>query len=119
MLTRGRRPAAILWADGRVGMKALQDVRMNDGSRWFVALPESLSWKRLRDHIAALPGAAVTGFLTDGIVEVWIDFTLEGEHFTINNQLGEFWFFVSNPGADEALLNRVVEHAAQILGTGQ
>jgi hypothetical protein len=57
---------------------------MSDGSRKF---------------IADLPGAAVTDFITDGVTEAWIDFTLEGEHFTVNNQLGEFWFFVRNPGA--------------------
>ncbi|NJM91268.1 MAG: hypothetical protein HC863_03210, partial [Myxococcales bacterium] len=79
---------------------------------------ESRSWGRVRDHAASLSGATVTGFLTDGIVEAWIDFTIEGEHFTINNQLGEYWFFVSNAKANDALLHRVVEHFTQLLGDG-
>ena len=58
----------------------------------------------------------VTDFVTDGIVEAWIDFTVEGERFTVNNQFGEFWFFVSNPSADEILLGRVILYCTDFLG---
>jgi hypothetical protein len=102
----------------RKQMTTLLDHRAHDGSRQFASLPESRSWERLRDHAASFPGATVTGFLTDGVVEAWIDFTVDGERFTVNNQLGEYWFFVSNPNADEALLHRVVQHFARLLGHG-
>jgi len=93
----------------------LLDDRTDDGSRKFAELPECHPFELLRDHIASLRGAVVTDFLTDGTVEVWIDFALEGEEFTVNNQLGEFWFFVKNPDAPDALLHRVVKHCARLL----
>jgi hypothetical protein len=96
---------------------ALLDIRAYDGSRHFAGLPESRSWNALRAHLARLPGAEVTGFSSDGVSEVWIDFSYEGESFTVNNQLGEYWFFVANARTSEAVLERVVEHCASLLGT--
>ena len=75
----------------------LINIIMNDGSRHFGDLPESIDWHQLREHIKLLDGAQVTDFITDKITEVWIDFAYRGYQFSINNQFGEYWFFVNNP----------------------
>ena len=87
---------------------------MKDGSRHFADLPENTSWEEFRDHIARLPGAKVTGFLTDHITEVWIDFTYKGYAFTVNNQFGEYWFFVKKPRCPDETLTEVIGHCEQM-----
>ena|SRR5690242_12708608 len=87
----------------------------NDGSRHFVSLPQTQSWNALRSHIQRL-GAKETGFTTDGVTEGWLDFSFEGERFTVNDQLGEFWFFANNPRCDEQVLQKVASHCANLLG---
>lgn len=94
----------------------LENTRMHDGSRHFVSLPESESWYRLRDHVASLEGAVVTSFLTDNVTEVWIEFVFADNQFTINNQFGEYWFFVENPSCDDAVLSHVAFHCTRLLG---
>ncbi len=88
---------------------------MNDGSLHFADLPESAGRAELREHIAKLTGASVTGFLTDHITEVWIDFTYHGHRFTINNQFGDYWFFVEAVDCPEEILAEVVSHCAVLL----
>ena len=97
-------------------MVQLLNMTMNDGSRHFAALPESKSWYELRDCIAALPGAQVTDFITDRVVEAWIDFTYRGHRFSAKNQFGEFWFFVQDPACREEILDEVALHCAGLLG---
>jgi hypothetical protein len=89
---------------------------MNDGSRHFAALPESRSWEALRDHFSGFDGAEVTAFVSDGITEVWIDFTYRGHRFSVNNQYGEYWFFVADPRCADEILREVVKHAEEFLG---
>ncbi|HSE32035.1 MAG TPA: hypothetical protein VLA93_10725 [Pyrinomonadaceae bacterium] len=88
----------------------LFNITMNDGSRHFGDLPESLGWYQLRKHIEHLDGAQVTDFITDNITEVWIDFAYRGHQFSINNQFGEYWFFVENPQCSDELLQAVLDH---------
>jgi hypothetical protein len=93
---------------------------MNDGSRRFAALPETFNarhpqWEVLRDWVRALPGATLTDFMTDDITEAWIDFAFCGQTFSINNQFGEWWFFVSDPGCPDDVLERVVAHFETLL----
>lgn len=90
---------------------------MHDGSRHFAALPETAGSDELVSHLKKLEGARKTGFLTDFITEVWIDFTYGGQSFTINNQYGEYWFFVRNPSCPEQLLLKVALHFSQLLGS--
>lgn len=49
----------------------LLNFKAHDGSRQFLALPESIDWDEMRDYIAALPGAKITDYLTDHVTEVW------------------------------------------------
>ena len=95
----------------------LLDIIMHDGSRNFGDLPESIGWHQLRNHIEHLDGAQITGFLTDNITEVWIDFTYRGHQFSINNQFGDYWFFVENPQCSDEILDAVLRHCESALGT--
>jgi hypothetical protein len=81
-----------------------------DGSRQFLALPESCAWSDLRTHLSALEGVALGEYLTDGITQAWIDFTYRGYRFTINNQFGKYWFFVDDPVCPADLLIELGMH---------
>jgi hypothetical protein len=97
----------------------LLNLRAHDGSRRFAALPQRVTWRKLRRHLESLPGLKVTGFLTDFVTEGWLDFTYREHKFTVNDQFGEFWFFVEDPAAPEELLNRVAEHCEVALRGGR
>jgi hypothetical protein len=91
------------------------DMRMNDASRHFGSLPETYDpgvpqWDVLRDHVEKLAGAQLTGFVTDQVTEAWIDFAYTGHAFGINNQHGQWWFFVTDPACPDAVLERVLDH---------
>lgn len=88
---------------------------MHDGSRQFAELPEVCAWEVFRQHIERLPGAAVTDFLTDHVTEMWLDFSFRGHSFTVNNQYGDFWFFVRDPACPDDILTAVVEHCEPLL----
>ena len=94
----------------------LLDTRMHDGSRLFAELAESQPWELLRDHLLSLDGVTLTGYLTDHITEVWIDFLFREHEFTVNNQFGEYWFSVDNPLCDDDVLAAVVNHCQLLLG---
>jgi len=96
------------------------DMRMHDGSRHFGGLPETYDahrpqWDVLRDHVAVLEGAVLTGFVTDNVTEAWIDFDFRGHGFSINNQHGEWWFFVADPACPDEILERVLDHFEGLL----
>jgi hypothetical protein len=93
----------------------LLDLRMNDGSRLFVTLPQSIPWHGIRDHVAEMRGAELIGFLCDDVTEAWIDFRYHDHRFTVNDQLGEYWFFVDDPGCPEGILTEVEAHFTKLL----
>jgi len=90
---------------------------MNDGSRLFAELAESASFSQLRDHVAALDGVVVASFLSDDVTEAWIDFAFRGYQFTINNQFGDYWFFVVDPRCPDDILLAVIEHCRSLLAS--
>lgn len=101
-------------------MPRIFDLRLADGSRHFGALPEHYDvhapeWHRLRAHVAALDGAIAGGFVTDDVTEAWIDFTYAGHQLSLNNQQGEWWFFVADPACPDAVLARVLDHFEPML----
>jgi len=93
----------------------LLNIIMNDGSRHFGDLTESIEWHQLRDHIERLDGVGVTDFITDNVTEVWIDFGYRGYRFSVNNQFGSYWFFVDNPKCSEEILETVLGHCGLVL----
>ncbi len=96
-------------------MPDIFDFRMHDGSRNFTDLPMTQDWYAVRDHVRLLPGATLTGFVTDDVTEAWIDFTWRGHRFSINNQYGDDWFFVDDPLCPEGFLMEVRAHWAELL----
>ena len=94
----------------------LFDFRMKDGSRNFMDLPtDVIDWNGLYDYLGKLDGVKKTGFLTDGVTEVWMDFSFRGYDFSVNNQMGEYWFFVENPGCPEEILTEIAGHCEKLL----
>jgi hypothetical protein len=96
-------------------MLKLLDFRAHDGSRKFAELPQTELWYTVRDHVQKLPGALLTGFLCDRVTEAWIDFEFRGHSFSINDQFGEYWFFVKDPACPDATLDEVVTHFQSLL----
>jgi hypothetical protein len=88
---------------------------MHDGSRHFADLPESCSWGKLRKHIERLSGAKATDYVADNATEMWLDFSFRGHAFTVNNQFGDFWFFVRDPACPNDILVEVVEHCESLI----
>lgn len=97
-------------------MTKLFDIRAHDGSRHFVSLSANRDWYAARDHVARLSGAKLTGFLCDGATEAWIDFAYKNHSFTINDQFGEYWFFVDDPLCPEEILREIAVYWEQLLG---
>jgi len=90
---------------------------MYDGSRHFASVPETIGWGTLCDHIVLLPGTELSGFVSDGVTEAWIDFTYRGHKFSVNNQFGDYWFFVEDVDCPEEILEEVMGHCEQATGT--
>lgn len=91
-------------------MSQLFNCQMHDGSRQFTAFPESCAWEDLQTLLAQLPGACITQFISDDVLEMWLDFTYCGHEFSVNNQEGEFWFFVKDPNCPDEILLGVIHH---------
>lgn len=87
---------------------------MKDGSRNFADLPEVVSFDELREHGRTLRGAVETGFATDWVTEVWLDLYYRDHRFSINNQMGEYWFFVEQPDCADEILIDFVRHFEQV-----
>lgn len=92
----------------------ITDIRMCDGSRHFVSLPESASPRKVLWHVLRLGFAVPYSYLSTAI-ECWIDFWYKGHRFTVNNQYGEYWFFVNNPACPPAVLEQVASHFSKLL----
>src|SRR5262245_50973951 len=95
----------------------LLNITMNDGSRHFGELPQTVLWYEMRDHIKKLKGATVTNFITDNVTEAWIDFSYLGHDFSVNDQFGAYWFFVDDPTCQDEVLEVVLSHCELLLGT--
>jgi hypothetical protein len=83
----------------------------------FAELPQVKLWHELRDHLKELRGVEVTGFVTDGVVGSWLDFTFRGHHFTVNERLGTYQFFVDAADCSESMLTEIVSHCEGFLRT--
>ena len=92
------------------------NIRMHDGSRHFASLPQTVMWHGLRDHLEKLNTAVVTEFISDNITEAWIDFTFQNKKFSVNDQFGEYWFFVQDASCPDDILIVVIQHCESLLG---
>jgi len=91
---------------------------MRDGSRHFASLPGTESWDSLRGHLKRLEGVSGTSIITDEVTEAWIDFLYRGHEFSVNNQCGEYWFFVEDPACPPEVLEAVLAHCKLLLEGG-
>ena len=96
-------------------MREIYDMRMHDGSRHFAALPETESWHALHEHVKKLEGVGDTDIITDEVTEAWIDFSFRGHEFSVNNQHGDYWFFVEDPACPTEVLEAVLSHCKLLL----
>ncbi|HQU83801.1 MAG TPA: hypothetical protein PKY59_11775 [Pyrinomonadaceae bacterium] len=96
-------------------IKDLLEMRMNDGSRHFADLPEAVFFDEFADHVEKLEGAEITEFITDGVVEMWLDFDYRGHKFSVNNQFGDYWFFVRDPNCSDEILLEITDHFRKLL----
>ena len=96
-------------------IKDLFDIKMNDGSRHFVDMPEVVFFDDFYDHAENLEGAEITEFITDGVVEMWLDFEFRGHKFSVGNQFGDYWFFVEDANCPEEILLEIIDHFRQLL----
>jgi len=88
---------------------------MADGSRNFLLLPVGNTPPlRLLFRIFTLWGAYPTTYVPS-FSESWIDFKYQKYTFSINNQYGDFWFFVKDPECPDEILKKVAQHFDQIL----
>jgi hypothetical protein len=79
---------------------------MKDGSLHFGELDLVSFFDIMRGHLARLEGAVETGFVTDWVTEMWLDFEFCGHNFSINNQPGWYWLFVNDPKCPDHCLNK-------------
>ncbi|MDI1314401.1 hypothetical protein [Prosthecobacter sp.] len=86
------------------------DKCMADGSRLFATTQESISWAELRRHLEQLHGVEILQFMTDGVVEGWLDFSYLGHQFSVNDPMGEFWFFVEDPTSCSFPISELMSH---------
>ena len=93
----------------------LLNLIMRDGSRHFGDLPQTKLWHEVRDHVGQLHRAVLTQFVADHVTEAWIDFTYKGHAFSINDQFGDYWFFVRDPQCPDETLREVIRHFQRLL----
>lgn len=89
------------WVFGGV-MQSRLDLRMCDGRRQFGTLPCMRPWGRVPDWVQSLLGARLNGLVSGDATEAWIDFSLAGHRFTVNNPCGEHWLCVADPPCPDA-----------------
>ena len=79
-------------------------------SEAFYKFPQTRFWHEVREHLATLPGVAVTDATDDPIIGSWIDFTFRGCSFTINAEAGEFVFFVEGASCPASVCAEITTH---------
>jgi hypothetical protein len=90
------------------------ETKMNDGSRHFVDMPAVVFFDDFYDHTEKLEGAEITEFIINGVVEMRLDFEFREHNFSVTNQLGDYCFFVENPGCPEEILLEVIAHYREL-----
>ena len=76
----------------------------------FCQFPQTRLWHDLRDHLLKLSGVGVGDCADDPIIGSWIDFTYDGNFFTINAKSGDFVIFVVGTACSDSALARITAH---------
>lgn len=93
----------------------LLESKIKNGARPFVDMPEVVFFDEFADHVEELGGAEITEFITDGVVEMWLEFEFRGHKFLVNNQLGDYLFFALDTNCPEEILLQIIDHFRKLL----
>lgn len=93
----------------------LLEIKMTDGSRLFVDLPEVVFFDEFYEHTEKLDDVEITEFIIDGIVGMRLDFEFRGHKFSVTNQSGDCRFFVKNPDCPDEISIEIIEHFRKLL----
>lgn len=85
-----------------------------DGSRQFLDWPQLIGWQALIEHLGRLPGIELDPLISDGVTEAWLDFRFQGQHFSVNDPFGEYWFFVRDRQCPNDVLQAIADHLAPL-----
>jgi len=98
-------------------MKLLDELKdkLGDDARHFVDFPEVIFFDEFHDHLEALSGTEIKEFEVDGILEMWLEFTFREHTFFVNNRMGDYWFFVSDPKCPDEILMEIADHFRKLL----
>ena len=90
-------------------MRLDNQIMPGSGSRRFAAFRAVGGYLLLKQLVSELPGARIVGYV-EGITEMWLDFDYRGHMITINDQFGEYWFFVRDSTTPEQPLEEIVSY---------
>ena len=95
-------------------MRLDNQIMPGDGSRSFASFCAVGGYLLLKQLVSELPGARIVGYV-EGITEMWLDFDYRGHKITINDQFGEYWFFVKDPTTPEQPLEEIASYFERTL----
>jgi hypothetical protein len=96
-------------------LKGLFKTESKDDWRHFVDMPEVIFFDHFYDYLEELEGAEITSFVPDGTIEMRLDFDFHGHKFFVDNQLGEYRFFVQDRNCPEEILFEIIDHFRALL----
>ncbi len=93
----------------------LLKLMMCDGSRYFLALPQTCTPQQLLQLLQQLPAATGT-WVHDAVTdEGWLDFNYCQQPFSIHLSWGEYAFFARQADCPEALLQQLAAYFSRQL----
>jgi beta-xylosidase len=92
------------------------ELPMEDCSRHFGALPQTVLWYKLRHHLRNLEDVTITDFVTDHVTEAWVKSTFHDYQFSINDQCGDYWLFVKDRACADDIVEAVLSHCRLLVG---
>jgi hypothetical protein len=81
----------------------------------FAALPETVSWVRLRRHLDVMTGAALVDVTCDRMNEAALVFTYRGHRFGVDLHEDAFRFNVEDPNCPHDVLREVTAYAGELV----
>jgi len=99
-------------------MKIFSIISHDGKSKHFFSLPELIPMEELTKSLESIPGVDIKNELTDSVTEIWVDFNYQGSNYSVNNQHGDYYFFVDDLElSDEILQNTALVLSQALAGT--
>lgn len=94
----------------------LRKKSLDPAARHFVDLPlEYAFFDDLYEHTAKLPDSEINEFLTDGVIEMWMEFRYAGFNFSVRSRLNDYEFYVNEPDCPEEVLMALIAHFRKLV----